>query len=191
MALLTVRPTRLDETIARHVARRTNRRLEATARALTWGADEHVLVALAAIGWALTRGAKEPGPRLGIYFLACSLATAVLPHILKRFIDQERPDRLTIEGHLRGVSISGNSEDAFPSSHALHVGALVSAASLLPGKFRDALWAAGAVLVTTRIVLLAHWLTDVIAGLALGVGVERGIRHFTRPSTPEDHKDPQ
>jgi membrane-associated phospholipid phosphatase len=40
----------------------------------------------------------------------------------------------------------------------------------------------GAVLVTTRIVLLAHWFSDVVAGLTLGVGVERGIRLLTKPT---------
>ena len=63
----------------------------------------------------------------------------------------------------------------------MHVGALASAATLLPPRYRNAIWTAGAVLVTTRVVLLAHWLTDVVAGLALGVGVERGIRLITKP----------
>jgi len=107
---------------------------------------------------------------------------------MKHFIDQERPDRLTIKGHLRGVPLSGKSSDAFPSGHALHVGALASAATLLPTKTRNAIWATGAVLVTTRIVLLAHWFTDVAVGLVLGVGVERCIRLVTKPEpvTPDD-----
>jgi membrane-associated phospholipid phosphatase len=181
MALLTVHPTRLDEEIAREVASHTDHRIEHGAQFLTWGADEHVLLAVAALGWILTRGAPAPERRLGNHFLACTLTTAVLPHIMKRFIDQERPDRLTIEGHLRGIPLSGKSEDAFPSGHALHIGAIASAATLLPPAIRNAIWAAGSVLVTTRIVLLAHWLTDVVAGLALGIGVERGMRFLTKP----------
>ena len=82
----------------------------------------------------------------------------------------------------------GGHESAFPSGHALHVGALASAATLLPTKTRNAIWATGAVLVTTRIVLLAHWFTDVAVGLVLGVGVERCIRLVTKPEpvTPDD-----
>jgi membrane-associated phospholipid phosphatase len=102
---------------------------------------------------------------------------------MKRLIDQKRPDRLTIKGHLRGIPLSGKSEDAFPSGHALHVGALASAATLLPPLYRNVIWGVGAALVTTRIVLLAHWFSDVAAGLALGVGVERGIRLFTKPTS--------
>ena len=184
MVLLTVHPTHIDEEIAREVASHTDRRIERGAEILTWGADEHVLVALAALGWLLTRTGSERERRLGTHFLSCSLTTAVLPHIMKHFIDQERPDRLTIKGHLRGVPLSGKSSDAFPSGHALHVGALASAATLLPTKTRNAIWTTGAVLVTTRIVLLAHWFTDVAVGLVLGVGVERCIRLVTKPDRP-------
>jgi membrane-associated phospholipid phosphatase len=181
MALLNVRPTELDEKIAREVSAHADRRIERVAKTVTWGADEHVLLAFAAVGWVLTRSAPEPERRLGNHFLACSVTTAVLPHIMKLFIDQERPDRLTIKGHLRGIPLSGKAEDAFPSGHALHVGALASAATLLPPKYRNVIWGAGTTLVATRVILLAHWFTDVLAGLALGVGIERGLRQVTRP----------
>ena len=128
--------------------------------------------------WASAKGA------LAHIFFVCSLASTVLTHILKLLINQERPDRLTISGHLRGVPFSGNATDAFPSGHALHVGGIASAATLLPPKYRNAIWVAGGILVTTRIVLLAHWFTDVLAGLALGVSLERIIRLLTKPETP-------
>ncbi len=63
----------------------------------------------------------------------------------------------------------------------MHVGALVSAATLLPPQMRNLVWAAGALLVSTRVVLLAHWFTDVLAGLGLGVVVERLMRRMTKP----------
>ncbi len=181
MALLIIHPTRLDEEIAREVASHTDHRLEHGAKVVTWGADEHFLLGLAALGWIFTRTASEPARRLGSHVLACSLITTAVPHIMKRLIDQERPDRLTIEGHLRGVPLSGKSEDAFPSGHALHIGAFASAATLIPAKARNAVWAVGTVLVATRVILLAHWFTDVLAGLALGAGVERVVRKVTKP----------
>jgi membrane-associated phospholipid phosphatase len=181
MALLTIQQTPLDEQIAREVAAHTDRRLERGAKVVTWGADEHVLLGLAAFGWIITRAAGEPARRLGSHVLACSITTTVLPHIMKHFIDQKRPDRLTIEGHLRGAPFSGKSEDAFPSGHALHIGALASAATLMPAKARNAVFAVGTVLVATRVILLAHWFTDVLAGLAMGAVVERVIRKVTKP----------
>jgi membrane-associated phospholipid phosphatase len=181
MALLTIRPTELDQRIAREVSSHTDHSIERVARTLTWGADEHVLLLAATFGWLCTRHGSERDRSLGTHVLACTLTTAVLPHVIKRFIDQKRPDRLTIEGHLRGIPLSGKSEDAFPSGHALHVGALASAATLLPARYRNAIWTVGTALVTTRIVLLAHWFTDVVVGLALGAVVERGIRLVTKP----------
>jgi len=181
MALITVWPTQLDKDIARGIARHADVPIERAAEVLTWGADEHLLIAAAMVGWLVTRKSEEPLRRLSTHFLLCSLSSAVLPHILKALIDQERPDRLTVSGHWRGVPFSGKSEDAFPSGHALHVGALASAATLLPPKIRNLVWAAGALLVGTRVVLLAHWFTDVLAGLGLGVIVERLLRRMTKP----------
>ena len=181
MALITVRPTQLDKDIARGIARHTDVPIERGAEVLTWGADEHLLIAAATIGWLLTRKSDEPIRRLSTHFLVCSLSSAAVPHILKAFIDQQRPDRRTVRGHWRGVPLSGKSEDAFPSGHALHVGALASAATLLPPKIRNWAWAVGALLVGTRVVLLAHWFTDVLAGLGLGVILERLMRRMTKP----------
>jgi membrane-associated phospholipid phosphatase len=181
MALITVWPTQLDKDIARGIARHADVPIERAAEVLTWGADEHLLIAAAMVGWLVTRKSEEPLRRLSTHFLLCSLSSAVLPHILKALIDQERPDRLTVSGHWRGVPFSGKSEDAFPSGHALHVGALASAATLLPPKIRNLFWAAGALLVGTRVILLAHWFTDVLAGLGLGVIVERLLRRMTKP----------
>jgi undecaprenyl-diphosphatase len=181
MALITVRPTQLDKDIARGIARHTDVPVEESAEVLTWGADEHLLIAAATVGWLLTRRSEEPLRRLSTHFLVCSLSSAVLPHFLKAFIDQQRPDRRTVSGHWRGVPLSGKSEDAFPSGHALHVGALASAATLLPPKIRNWAWAVGALLVGTRVVLLAHWFTDVLAGLGLGVLLERLMRRMTKP----------
>src|SRR6201999_551248 len=143
MNLLTVKPTALDETIPREVSFHTGLSVERGTGGATWGADEHVLLGLAAVGWLLTRSAPKVERQLGNHFLICSVTTTILPHIMKRFINQERPDRLTIEGHLRGIPLSGKSEDAFPSGHALHVGALASAATLLPLGYRNTIWAAG------------------------------------------------
>ena len=182
MAIFTIRPTTADVRIANAIAAHTDVPAEQTAKALTWGADEHVLIAAAAAGWLFTRGSGAQAQRLGTHFLVFTLAAAVMPHVLKAFVDQERPDRLTVEGHLRGIPFSGRQSDAFPSGHALHVGAIASAATLLPPMPRNVIWAAGTVLVTTRIVLLAHWVTDVLAGLGLGALLERGIRLFTKPA---------
>lgn len=176
---VTVRPTKADVVAARFIARNTAPAPEMVARALTWGADEKVLLVLAAAGWLASRGQGEPLRRAGNHALLVTVAASLLPHGLKRLFDQTRPDRRTVIGHLHGVPFSGKSEDAFPSGHALHMGALASAAGALPAGPRRAIRAVAVGISLTRLVVLAHWASDVVAGFALGAALERFLRLCT------------
>jgi membrane-associated phospholipid phosphatase len=49
----------------------------------------------------------------------------------------------------------------------------------LPPALRNTVWVIGGGLVLTRSVLLAHWTSDVIAGLAVGAALERLLRLVT------------
>jgi membrane-associated phospholipid phosphatase len=176
---VTIRPTKVDIGIARAVARRTSRAPEEISKGVTWGADEHVLIGLAVGWWIWARIYAPQQQRAADHVLLTQAAASAVPHLLKRAFDQIRPDRKTVIGHLHGVPLSGKAYDAFPSGHAMHVGAVASAATELPPAQRNVVWAIGAVLVSTRIVLLAHWTSDVLAGLALGAILERGLRFLT------------
>lgn len=179
MAFITVRPTAADIAIANTIAAHTNPPTEEVAEALTWGADEHILLAMTAAWWLYSRSQPAHDRAAADHVMLTTLLVSGLPHLLKSVFDQPRPDRLTVRGHWRGVPLSGNRLDAFPSGHAVHVGALASAASRLPTRQRNMVWLTGAGLVATRIILLAHWTSDVIAGLAIGVTIERCLRAFT------------
>jgi membrane-associated phospholipid phosphatase len=179
MALINVRPTAADVAIANFVATHTNPPAEEAAQVLTWGADEHILCGLTAVWWLYTRNQNRPIRRTADHILLTTFVASALPHLLKILFDQPRPDRLTVRGHWRGVPLSGRRFDAFPSGHAVHVGALASAASRLPRRQRNIAWLVGAGLVVTRIILLAHWTSDVLAGLAIGALTERSLRRFT------------
>jgi hypothetical protein len=89
---VTIRPTEADVAIARIVARKTGPAPERLARALTWGADEKVLLALTAIGWLASRGAGEPMRRAANHAVLVAAAASLLPHGMKRLVDQTRPD---------------------------------------------------------------------------------------------------
>jgi len=102
------------------------------------------------------------------------VASAVLPHIIKRLVDQRRPDRC-IQGRRNGIGKSGNANDAFPSGHALHVGAIAAAVSRQLPAARPTAWMIGVRLGGSRVLLFAHWASDVLAGLALGAGLEHII----------------
>lgn len=165
--------------IARAIARNTAPAPEEIARGLTWGADEKVLLALAAAGWLASRGRGASLERAGNHALLVTVAASLLPHGLKLLFNQTRPDRLTVVGHANGVSISGKRDDAFPSGHALHMGALASAAATLPAGARRVIQVVAVGLSLTRIAVLAHWTSDVIAGFGLGAVLERLLRLWT------------
>jgi membrane-associated phospholipid phosphatase len=179
MALFRIRPTRADIEIAERISDHASPEVEQIAGILTWGADEHVVCALAAGWWLYCRHRSARHRTDSNHVLLTTLAVTLLPHLLKLVFDQKRPDRLMVRGHLHGVPFSGKAFDAFPSGHAIHVGALASAATVLPPAKRGLVWSIGAGLVLTRVVLLAHWTSDVIAGLAIGAAVERLLRRWT------------
>jgi undecaprenyl-diphosphatase len=191
---ITVRPSGADIAIARAIARNTKPAPETLARAVTWGADEKVLLVLAIAGWLASRGRSEPLRRAGNHALLVTVAASLLPHGLKAVFDQTRPDRRTVVGHIHGIPLSGKRNDAFPSGHALHMGALASAAGALPASPRRVLRALAVGLSLTRIVVLAHWASDVVAGFALGAVLERLLRLWTgyplADPTENDHADP-
>ena len=191
---IAVRPTRADVAVAQSIAHNTAPAPEQVARALTWGADEKVLLVLAAAGWLASRGCSEPLRRTGNHALLVTVVASLLPHGLKLVFDQTRPDRRTVIGHLHGVPFSGKSQDAFPSGHALHMGALASAAGALPTGPRRAIRAFAVGLSLTRIMVLAHWASDVVAGFALGAVLERALQLWTGyasdTSKEDDHANP-
>lgn len=181
MALMRVSPTHLDRSVARTISAHTDPGIETAAEFLTWGADEHILLLAAALFWLGTTSARTPTRKLGQHLFVTTIATTILPHAFKAIVDQERPDHEAIAAHRKGIPLSGKRNDSFPSGHALHMGALASAATLFPRQLRNTAWGIAAVLSTTRVALLAHWLTDVIIGLVIGTAVERIVRRFTRP----------
>jgi len=74
----------------------------------------------------------------------------------------------------RGIPRSGGAWDAFPSGHAINIGAIAAPLSRsLPARFRPAVWPVLTLLATSRVMLLAHYPSDVAVGLGLGVLIER------------------
>ena len=113
MTPITVRPTRADRSVANAISTHTGPRTERASAFLTWGADEHILCALAAGWWLYCRDKDANARRASDHIPLTTLVASGLPHILKTVFDQERPDRRTIQGHWRGVPCSGNRLDAF------------------------------------------------------------------------------
>jgi undecaprenyl-diphosphatase len=57
----------------------------------------------------------------------------------------------------------------------MHIGAVASAVSRAFPKATVLAWSIGGVIASTRVLVLAHWMTDVIVGLGVGAGIEHGL----------------
>jgi membrane-associated phospholipid phosphatase len=178
-AAIRVEPTKADVWIAGAAARAANPPLQKIARGLSFGADEKVWLALTSVAWLASRGGRPSVQRAANHALLVTVAVSALPHLLKSVFNQTRPDRTTLRGRLNGVEWSGKAEDGFPSGHALHMGALFSGAGTLRTPARIRLRAVAIGLCLTRVVVLAHWASDVAVGFVIGALVERGLRLWT------------
>jgi undecaprenyl-diphosphatase len=169
-----IAPTETDLAVGRFFARHADLPLERTANAASYGGDEHLVLILAAGLWCVSFGVREPQRRRLRHICAAAALAVAASHIVKRGFRQQRPDRLLIRTRRRrGIPYSGRTFDAVPSGHGVQAGALASAAAhVWPATARLA-WAAALAVGTARVTLLAHWLTGVLAGMAIGFGLEQ------------------
>ena len=180
--LVTLPPTRIDLAISRRCARAATPARERTVRVLTWFADEKILLGVVGLFWlnAQLRPAEEDVRHESSLMLFSVAAAGLLPHLFKYLVDRKRPDRAVVHGRRHGIPRSGNPWDSFPSGHAVHLSAIAGPLTrLTPKRFRPLVWTGLLGLASTRIVLLAHYASDVIAGLVIGAILGRSIRKLT------------
>jgi len=179
MRHLQARPTKADIALATAISRHATPLLEQSAGTLTLLADEKLLFAVSCALWLVSkRGTRQQRERAD-HLVLCVLASSALAHGLKHIIDQERPDR-RVRPPRHGIPKSGNRLDAFPSGHAMQIGAVASAAAWIEPRVTPWIWLGGTALAFTRVVLLAHWVSDVVIGLCAGVILERLLRPVSR-----------
>jgi undecaprenyl-diphosphatase len=103
--------------------------------------------------------------RLGYMFLAVGL-TGLADTIIKRIIGRVRPSEL---GPFAYEPLRWKSEFAsMPSGHATTVFATLVAVGLVFPRARPVLWIYALVIAASRVIVLAHYTSDVIAGAAFG-----------------------
>jgi len=157
------------------------------------GSSAFLVPLVVAVGLVLWRARRSPVPLA--YLLASYLGAELLFRIVKELTRRPRPPAHLAVTHFGGFS--------FPSGHATVATAVWGAAALTLGATttwpRRTALAAGAAVVAlvvgvTRLYLGAHWLTDVLAGWALGAGwlvvATLAIRPTSRSGRGSDGPDP-
>jgi membrane-associated phospholipid phosphatase len=176
MQQISLPPLSVDCAVASAAAEFTNPSIQKVARLATWSGDKHLLIGLAAAYWLVSRRA-DPRRRVHADHLLFTLtAASLIPTVLKSVVDQERPDRCMVGPDRRGIKTSGNARDAFPSGHALNMGAAASALGWIYPERKPLFWSIAAAVASTRVAILAHWVSDVAIGGLLGAGLERALR---------------
>jgi membrane-associated phospholipid phosphatase len=171
-------PTGLDRATARAVARHVDPPLERALQTATWAADEKVLLVATVLAWGYLRLTRQDEhTRCEADRMLCSVSIAgLLPHLFKHVVARTRPDRTTVHLFRHGIPKSGSSSTSFPSGHAVHLGALaVPAWHLAPPALRPLIAPLLLGLGATRVALLAHFPTDILAGFGIGALLDQAV----------------
>jgi hypothetical protein len=148
-------------------------RMTSHGRLLTWCADEHFVLPIAAGIWLLSRAGSVGQRREADHLMTSVAVAAVLPHLSDCAGPPGPPGdpgskawHSSLRQTLRRLSFGAR--DAC-RSHRVGDRRRVSPCSALRLDNRRA----------SGRQLLAHWTTDVLAGLAMGIGVERMLRSLS------------
>lgn len=110
-------------------------------------------------------------------FIAISVnLTAIIAVGLKMLLGRYRPDMLFAKGLYGWDFLSGlKAELSFPSAHAATIAAVLFSLAWIYPRYFYHLGAAAFILSLERVVLTDHYLSDVIAGLLLGMWISRAV----------------
>ncbi|MFL5244902.1 MAG: phosphatase PAP2 family protein [Gemmataceae bacterium] len=158
---------------------------------LTFLGDEKVVYPVAAVGILILLARQKIA--LALALIVVCLATWQIGERVKDLVQRKRPD-------LPDPVVRVPASPSFPSSHALrpaaiYMGLALIAARRLRPPWKSYLLLGGTFLFViligfTRLYLCVHWLSDVLAGWAVGFGLAfllRGLDERWNPSAPISH----
>jgi membrane-associated phospholipid phosphatase len=133
-------------------------------------------MALAGCGRALRWSRLEGAAWLGTLAFVCA---GLLEFTLKHLVSRPRPD-----SGLPGLSLLGPAfvpdVDSFPSGHATSVFAVATAFAPFYPRLRPLLYVLAGVVAVGRVYLARHYLSDIVAGAAIGIVIAALLQHHPR-----------
>ncbi len=115
-------------------------------------------------------GRAKTAWRLPLYFFLTIGATSALVHLVKLLVGRARPELFAEHG---AYSLTPFAYDdlysSFPSGHSAAVGAFFGAFSMLAPRLRPLFLAGALTIGVSRVIVGAHYPSDVAAGLLLGL----------------------
>ncbi len=106
--------------------------------------------------------------QIGAYFFLAVALSGLSANLLKRIIGRARPSQFDEWGSFGFSSFSGSKFESFPSGHATTVGAIFMVLILLVPRYRLAFILLALWMGFSRVMVSAHYPSDVIAGLSYG-----------------------
>lgn len=107
--------------------------------------------------------------RIGGYLLLSTALSGIVANLLKRLIGRARPEHFHDWGIFGFSPLAGRAGfESFPSGHATTIGAFFAAMSFFFPRYRLAFVVCALWLAATRVMIGAHYPSDVVAGLILG-----------------------
>ena len=160
-------PTAPDRSVTTWIAEHRPDALVSAMEVLTFAGSGVAIWSVAGVGIAIGLVRRDWGPLLII--LPTALIASFATNVLKAGLDRPRPPA--------GIALHDFFASSFPSGHATTAAALWGAIAFVlvrsgrcSVRWGLVLWGSFVLVVSaSRLVLGAHWLTDVIAGTAVGV----------------------
>jgi membrane-associated phospholipid phosphatase len=115
-------------------------------------------------------GRARTARRLSLYFFLTIGATSALVHLFKLIIGRARPELFTDLGAYSLTPFAyDNLYASFPSGHSAAAGAFFGAFSMLAPRLRPLFLIGALAIGASRVIVGAHYPSDVAAGLLLGL----------------------
>ena len=163
--------TYIDRKLARLATDYSCKPLEKCLQCVSTIADEKLLIPASLIAWIVVAANNRKANKY-THLVTTLIVITVLDHLSKHVFDQKRPDRIRKRYRKRGIPRSSGEYDSFPSGHAMRLGAAARALQRAHPEAAVVIWSALGLVGSTRILLLAHWFSDVVVGTAAGIAVE-------------------